>query len=253
MGTSAHAQIFKKLKNKIEDKIENKVENKVDNVLNGNKNTDKTDKKTRAQRAAISEYDFTPGKTVIFTDNIQNDPVGQMPRYWKSAGTGSVVTFPGVQGKWLLLNAFTTYKLDTLLTMPKNFTIEFDVLTRSNELRDLNSLTFGFSYDNSVSGYEDNVTAKTQILYHNREISNISEDNDSYNTYDADFIKNYANAIMHVAIEVDGTHMKVYLDKNKVLDSEMFNPNRVKYFFINPSTQFVNNAQIAISNFTLAK
>lgn len=248
--TSVNAQIFKKLKKK----VENKIEKKVDDILDGEESAENTDDGPLAERASsMSVYDFTPGNTVIFTDSIQYDQVGQMPKYWKSGGTGSVVTFPNVQGKWLLLNAFTTYKLDTLFAMPENFTIEFDVLTRSNEVGDLNTLSFGFSTDNSVSGYEENITAQTEIQYHNEDIWNYSKDTDSYNSYDVGFLQNYANAIMHVAIEVDGLNMKVYLDQNKVLDSEMFDPGRTKYFFINPSTRFENDAEIAISNFVVAK
>lgn len=249
-GFSAQGQIFKKLK----EKVENKVEQAADDVLDG-KDSEKRSRdakqKTTRLPGSIGVYDFVPGKNVIFIDSIQYAQLGQMPEYWKAGGTGIVAEFPGAKGKWLKLKTFTTYKLDTLFAMPENFTIEFDLLTRSNELKDLHSVSFGFSSDNSVSGYEEQIVAKTMVHYWNQAITNISKDTDLYNSFDFD-LQNYSNAVMHVAIQVDGKNMKVYLDKNKVLDTRVFEPNRKKYFFINLSTRIDNNAEIAISNFKVA-
>lgn len=244
MSFSVNGQLFDRLKKSVEDKV---VE-KTDQLINGKeKETNDNDKFS----GSSTVYDFVPGSIIIFEDNFTGDKLGSMPEYWKSGGSGSVTTYQNVSGKWLKLNAFTTYKLDTLFAMPTNFTLEFDLLTRSNELKDLEAISFGFSSDNSVNGYNEPIIEETQIHYWNQEIKNSSHDVDSYNTIDYD-LKNYDNAIMHVAIQVQGENMKVYLDKNKVLDAKMFKEGRKKYFYISPSTKLNNNAEIAISNFKVA-
>lgn len=246
-GLNAHGQLFKKIKNKVEDKIEKTT----DDVLNGKESGEINKKESESTTRSNTVFNFEPGDSIIFSDNLQHENLGQMPHYWKSGGSGEVVQFASVDGKWLKLNAFTTYKLDTLFAMPENFSVEFDILTRSNELKDLLSLAFGFSTNNSVSGYDENLAAKTTIHYWNEEIINFSKDVDSYNTFDFD-LDNYGNATMHVSIQVIGEKMKVYLDENKILDATMFSEGRRKYFFIQPSTKINNNAEIAISNFVVS-
>src|SRR3546814_18074737 len=98
-----------------------------------------------------------------------------MPHYWKTSGSGQVVTFPGTEGNWMLLKEFTTYKLDTLLAMPADFSLEFDIFTRSDKARDLNDFNFGFARDNSVrsyisDAYNDNAITSTTVHYWNEEV-----------------------------------------------------------------------------------
>lgn len=68
---------------------------------------------------------------MFFADNFSADPAGRMAKHWKTSGTGSETTISGVPGKWPALSPRTTYRLENLLAMPGNFTIEFDLITRS--------------------------------------------------------------------------------------------------------------------------
>lgn len=254
----SEAQILKKLKNKVEEKIANEAVEALDGKKKNEEakvsseehpNGAPTD---RAAGRALPVFDFKAGTNLIFEDSFLNDSVGPMPHYWKSSGSGSLVNFPGVEGKWLLLNEFTTYKLDTLISLPENFTIEFDLLTRSDQAKDLHSFTFGLAKDNSAAGYEDNISTKTTIHFWNDGIINYSEDTKVYNTSDFD-LKSHGNRVMRVSIKVEGRLMKVYLDKVKILDTEMLNPSVARYFYFNPSTRIDNNAQLAVSNFRIAQ
>lgn len=200
-----------------------------------------------------TSYDYTPGNHVVFSSNMQSATLGEMPKYWKTSGSGEVATFPGVQGKWLLFNEHTTYKLDTLFSIPVNSSVEFDIITRSINPDDLGDLTFGFAHDNSVSDYTPSGFISTTIHYWNKEIINSSNDTEKYNSIDFP-LASYGDAIMHVSIMIKGTHMKVYLDRQKVLDTEMFLPSSIKrYFYISPPSDLAHNAQIGISNFVVAK
>lgn len=142
----SEAQILNRIKNKVEEKVANKaveaLEGKTEKeAKSASTNEDATVEPTAAAGRALPVFDFKAGANVIFEDSFVNDSVGPMPHYWKSSGSGAVVNFPGVDGKWLLLNEFTTYKLDTLISLPENFTIEFDILTRSDQAKDLHAST----------------------------------------------------------------------------------------------------------------
>jgi len=53
----------------------------------------------------------------------------------------------------------------------------------------------------------------------------------------------YAIGIMHVAIAVNGTNMRVYLDKVKVVGTDMFlASSKNKYFYVSTSTRLDNGA-----------
>lgn len=253
--SAAHAQLFDKLKKKAEDKIEKAA----DKILNEDQQKDETEaqKSNTTGSKVTSVFDFAAGDSVIFQDDFSAAPAGSMPGMWKSSGTGEVATFSGAEGKWLSLTEFTTYKLDTLLAMPENFSLEFDILTRADQAKDLNNFSFGFALDNSVSSYisdayNDNAISNTQIHYWNEEVTNSSSDTEIYNTQDLE-LASYANAVMHVSIQVTGEKMKVYLDQEKVLDTRMFDPGVKKYFYMSTSTRIDNEARIAIGNFKLAE
>jgi hypothetical protein len=56
---------------------------------------------------------------------------------------------------------------------------------------------------------------------------------------------------MHVSISVEGENEQVYLDKTKISDTKMFNPNRIKYFYISAPIQYKNGAKALFGNFKL--
>src|SRR5690606_7864751 len=260
----SEAQLLNKIKNKVEEKIATKTvealeeKAKDDTKDKGTATGQKTDETTvdgqaaPAMGRAVPVFDFTAGTNVIFEDSFLNDSIGPMPHFWKSSGSGSLVKFPGVDGKWLLLNEFTTYKLDTLISLPENFTIEFDLLTRSDQAKDLRAFTFGLAKDNSASGYEDNIATKTTVHFWNSGIINFSTDTEVYNELDFD-LRSHGNRVTHISISVQGKLMKVYLDQVKVLDTEMLSPSVAKYLYFNPSTRISNGAQLAVSNFRIAQ
>ncbi|HTN38313.1 MAG TPA: hypothetical protein VL053_14635 [Arachidicoccus sp.] len=263
-GTT-NAQIFKKLKDKVSSKIENKVDNAVDNVLDGSKTTTDSAEKSVSRgtnskigQLSTADYSFTAGSQLLYDDNFIQDSVGDMAHNWKSSGGGSIATAANEPGRWLFLKEFTTYKLKRSESLPENFTVEFEILTESKDnAKDLNSLSFGFAHDNTISSYigdayNENAITGTQIHYWNKEIINSSSDTKIYNTIKFPLAE-YAVAKMKVAITVKNKHMQVFLDKVKVLDTDMFGRDEEKkFFYISTDTKLDNEARIGVGNFKIA-
>jgi len=251
----SQAQLFKKLKQKLEDK----VDRQVDGMINGkSKTSDSNSERSSGKLPNIEEvYSFVPGSTVYFADNFSSSSSGRMPKKWKSSGGGSVTTIPDVPGKWLALSPRTTYRIDSILAMPGNFTVEFDLLTRSVEAKDIGSMSVGFGRDNSnrdymADAYNNNAITETQLHFWNGDITNASSDTKISNTLKFP-LSNYANGLIHVAISVEGENMRVYVNKSKLLDTRMFKKNTLKYFYLTAPFDYTAEAMVYFSNFVIAK
>lgn len=260
-ANETEAQLLKKLKNKVSDKI---VE-KVDKALDGDREeTSTSNNEGRGKGGSFEQiglagaYNFTAGTDTVYFDDFSSEKVGDMASHWKSNSSGSIGTSELYPGNWLFLNAFTTYKLKNNTPLPDNFTIEFDIVTLSrDQARDLNSLSFGFAHNNSVSSYlGDAYTSgainKTEIHYWNKEVNNASSDNKKSSSIDFP-LEGYAIGKMHVALTVKGLHLQAYLDQHKILDTDVFAQTpETKYFYISTSTQLSNGARIGVGNFKIA-
>ncbi|MFD2969113.1 hypothetical protein [Sphingobacterium bambusae] len=241
---SASAQIWKK----VQQKLENKVEQQIDQALDGKAETKAGDAEPTTLPNLEKTYSFLPGNTVFFRDNFENETFGRMPKKWKSSGGGSVEEAPGVPGKWLALAARTSYRLDSLLMLPENFTLEFDLFTQSVEARDIGSMSFGFARDNAnrsyiSDAYNDNAITSAQLHFHNKEVTNSSSDTKIYNPVKFP-LNSYSNATLHVSIAVEGEHMRIYINKAKLLDTRMFKRDAIRYFYLSAPFSYNADAQV---------
>jgi hypothetical protein len=251
----AQAQLFKKLQQKLEDQ----VDRRVDGMMNGKKGAKNSTGGTSSKPMPKLEevYSFVPGHTVYFADNFTADKAGRMPKRWKSSGGGSIVTVPDVPGKWLALAPRTTYRIDSILAMPGNFTVEFDILTRSTQAKDIGALVFGFGRDNSnrsyiQDAYNDNAITGTQLHFWNEDITNASSDTKISNSLEYP-LSNFANTVMHVSMSIEGENMRVYLNRSKLVDTRMFKTNTIKYFYLSAPYDYEGEAMTYFGNFVVSK
>ncbi|GAA4802256.1 hypothetical protein GCM10023231_34030 [Olivibacter ginsenosidimutans] len=256
---TSSAQIWKKVQQKLEEKVEKKVDDVLDGKKKSMEDTTEDGQATGVEAVPNMEerYSFTPGGTIIFADDFKHDQEGKMASYWKSSGGGSVVNVSSVPGNWLALAPNTTYRIDSLLEISANFTIEFDLLTRSVEAKDIGAMQIGFARDNSnrsyiMDAYNDNAITCMQLHFWNKEVTNSSSDTEIYNTLDFP-LNNFSNGLLHVAITVEGQHMRIYVNKAKLLDTDMFKKDAVKYFYLSAPFDYKAGAKVFFSNFTWAK
>ncbi|WP_184546266.1 hypothetical protein [Mucilaginibacter sp. FT3.2] len=213
---------------------------------------------TIVQKTIIdSTFDFVPADSVIFSDNFNGITAGSMPKNWKSNGLGKVISLPGIDGKWLVLQNFCSYKLANPHSLPAKYTMEFDIVASADKTVDLSPVTFGFAKDNSVSQYiPDAYNAgginAVSIRYFNGDEVNIASSATNFDASTKLDLVSYVNQIMHVSIAVDGDRVRVYIDKTKVANELLFNKNRVKYFFISAPIKADNKAKVVVSNFKIA-
>ncbi len=160
----ANAQLLKKLKKraekaaeeavlrKTEEKVYKETSEKVDEVLNpgdqeetnsntsehstsGNKNpqqnTDQSPESTHVSGhlKVYSKFDFVPGDKLLLYDDFSLDFIGDFPSKWNTNGSGEVVSINDTPDKWLkILPGYNTFYIPDV-TLPEEYTIEFDLLT----------------------------------------------------------------------------------------------------------------------------
>ena len=173
--------------------------------------------------AQSGSSDFTPGNTVIFEDRFTKDAIGDFPVNWNTNGSGAVVTIKGVEGKWLdvVHNSIVNPVLKKAL--PENCTIEFDLYLQEKGERSTPFIQFGLTPVKNI--------LKEDMFYKDRFFMNIHR----YNEKDgktieygfkndvvgnkSDFpITKYVNKVLHVAIAINKTRIRIYLDGKKLID-----------------------------------
>jgi len=97
-----------------------------------------------AQQSTItSKYDFIPGEKVIFFDDFTAENIGDFPVQWNTTGSGEVVTTTLADGRWFFItNERGITTLDAPLTLPDNYTIEFDVIPQKTAKNNNSSFSF---------------------------------------------------------------------------------------------------------------
>lgn len=144
-------------------KAEQRMNREVDKVIDG---TDKDTKKSedgtgdpsdpsaqnntgnsqeKASMETYSKFDFVPGEKVIFYDDFTEGNIGDFPIQWNTTGSGEVVTNNRFEGRWFnITNGDGATVLDQPITLPENYTIEFDVVPQK-DLDDGNNVAWSFS------------------------------------------------------------------------------------------------------------
>ena len=139
--TMVNAQILGKLKKK----VEKKVEKEIDKAMEKDKEEPKTeegqkkDSEQNPEETSVddqvvkpwSKYDFVPGETVIFDDNLEGEQNGEFPSQWDLIDgyvenalfkDENVIRFP-VESTGATIKPLMKKEGDYL---PEKFTIEFD-------------------------------------------------------------------------------------------------------------------------------
>ena len=224
-----------------------------------------------------SKFDFVPGEKLIISDDFSQDAVGDFPALWFTNGSGEVVTIDGQEGKWLMIKGRSKVYLDSLLDLPDNFTVQFDLLC---------SVPFSWSSDVFNLYMEDVIDLARYRKGDNG--GEMSSRNINYHfwldlhpgvynpgTYTTKGYGNYRfneargkldlneiwmpgaeKRMLKVSIWRQGQRLRLYLNENKIIDlqkiiPEDMNPNLFvfePYRLEDGDNYFIGNLRIAVGN-----
>lgn len=240
--------LLNKAKNKVQQRADKKIDNamekgldkaegknsKSDNSTASNNNNQEEVKQDENLVKSYSRFDFIPGDSLIYTEDFQQDEVGEFPLNWNTAGKGDVVTLNSFPGKWLRLYENSLYLTSNKKEFSKNFTLEFDLIMQlKNTGYTYPIISFGFFASN-----EDSTTDNKFLTYQTGNQSSeiflrIGEGGTSY-TYLNSFmngksvfksenqelpnIEKFYNKISHIAVQVQEQRLRIWVNGEKKYD-----------------------------------
>lgn len=207
-------------------KNSNNSDNRSNNRNNGDRNTDSGNVSTddiSTDGPIYSKYDFIPGDKVIFFDDFSDTDEGEFPRKWHLNGPkydNNSVEVISYQGKRFLRASpgtgrqgiSTQYiRLNQKSDLPEKFTIEFDALLTPYE----GSSVYHSTY--VVLLYNSKDTELTLGAEGNPGVLGITGSGCRSNNTETTVAKSDGK-IHHVAISVNKTFVKVYIDNIRVIN-----------------------------------
>ncbi len=241
--------IFNKVKNKTKDRVDRKVDNEIDKTLDKaeGKNTQPSVNETPSAKEpsaakpeednaikSYSRFDFIPGDSIIYTEDFQQDEIGEFPLNWNTGGKGEVVTLNNYPGKWLRMYENSSYLTGNKKLFSENFTMEFDVIFQmKNTGYTYPMFSFGF-----LASSEDSTTDNKFLDYPSRYqagevLFRLGAGNTTYTVIYAatnnrriftsdqqEFanLEKFYGKISHVAIQVQGSRFRIWVNGEKKYD-----------------------------------
>ena len=178
-----------------------------------------------------SKYDFIPGEKIIFYEDFSQDAVGDFPALWNTNGSAEIVTTNLFPGNWMKFDCREALWTDALLTLPDNYTIEFDVIPTSGS--ESNGGMSGYSFRlmqaiNAASYDHGSVPGKAafafKIEYYGtpryRTYINLdgAENLGLSGSKDDESLKQKVNQKYHMALWFQKGRVRLYQDQNKLFD-----------------------------------
>ena len=203
--------------------------------------SDKTDLQS------YSKFDFIPGEKILYAEEFAQDEIGELPLGWNTGGKAELVTINAFPGRWLRLYQNAVYLPSNKQAFTKNFTVEFDVVLqlKSNGYT-YPYFSFGFFSSSDQAG-NDNEFLKEYRKYQSTEFMirlaagggthaavETAQDNKQYfksEIQNLAALENYYNKVSHIAIQVQESRTRIWVNGEKKFDLPMAGP--VSYIFNN--------------------
>jgi OOP family OmpA-OmpF porin len=209
---------------------------------------------------SYSKYDFIPGEKVIFFDDFSQDAVGDFPALWNTNGSGEVITNNLFPGNWLQFSGEHAIWTNDLLSLPENYTIEFDIVPikgpedrmagyyfRLMQSINANSVDWGavpgeagFAFCVEYFGRPSYRTYINSDEGDNLGLSGYIEDEKNYQKLEQKY---------HISVWVQKARIRLYQNESKIIDlPRAFTPASVKMDRIRfeYGSAIVTNVRIAV-------
>ncbi len=236
-------------------------ENKKDKKNKNEENSEESDQGTENTTAdksknqtpgfqSYSKFDFVPGEKVIFFDDFTDGNIGDFPVLWNTTGSGEIVTNNLFEGRWFnLTNGDEATVLDQPVTLPENYTIEFDVVPQKDQ-DDGNNVAWSFNVL-STSKPKDidyglarpgDATIRFDFAYNTHYISYYRDGSPDLSG-NTDKMRLLADIKYKISVWVQKERIRLYVDQTKVFDLPKAMSKNYKYNMVRfdrGTTMFTN-------------
>ncbi len=227
---------------------------------NGTETKSQTVQANQQSLQSYSKFDFIPGEKVIFYEDFSQDAVGDFPALWNTNGSGEVVNTNLYPGNWLKYVMDESIWTDQLLTLPDNYTLEFDVVPIEGSEGGMGGWSFRLmkcinqkSWDGGAvpgnAGFAFGVEYFGRPYYraYNNELDGEFWDQKG----DMDDEKNYQKKDQkyHMSVWVQKTRIRIYQNETKIFDVPRALPDpavKMDRLRFEANAAMVSNIRIAV-------
>jgi outer membrane protein OmpA-like peptidoglycan-associated protein len=246
---------------KVQQRIEGKADKGMEDALDRVEGKGKSKESKGADGAAVestaegkesspaivsySKFDFVPGNKVVYAEDFSQDEIGELPVGWNTNNRGEVITLSNAPGKWFRLVGGSKYLTANKDTFSRNFTMEFDLIydiTPTGYL--LPDLTFGFLASNGEATNGNKFLTHSTTYAKGQVDLSLAPRNKNYTSSSkAKFISHlkgggffssesktlddlgdYNKKVSHVAVQVQGSRLRCWVNSTKAFDLPMALP-----------------------------
>lgn len=197
-----------------------------------------TDRQVPGAPATNGKSEVDAGGTIIFEDHFEQDALGDFPAQWNTNGSGSIVTINGVQGKWLSVAHNSIVHPVLTKKLPENCIIEFDLFLSSDGSQRTPLIQFGLTPVKDI--LKEDIYRKNKFFIAVNRYDEADGKSVEYGISDVignknDFpLTSYLNKVLHVAIAINKTRVRLYLADEKLVDlPRAITPDMMHNFFFN--------------------
>lgn len=211
---------------------------------------------------AISKFDFVPGDKLLFFDDFSNDFIGDFPSKWNTNGTGEVVQFSQVEGKWFEFKPGygITYLPLVSEPLPEEYTIEFDLLVDGIDKQTSSTAMFRI-YISDNNGFKEgthHTMAGLPIGQYGAFNIRVANRNQGANQINSTLQTDIRKAILnkpHISIAVNKQRFRLWINQKKYVDIPQFiyKPDILKYLKFNVKSLKDGKEKLFISNLKIAE
>jgi len=214
------------------------------------------------QLQSFSKYDFVPGERVIFYEDFTQDAIGDFPALWNTNGSAEIVTTNLFPGNWMKFSTRNAIWTDQLLTLPDNYTVEFDVIPTPGEesadrmqgycfrlMQCINEKSFDHGAVPGKAAFAFDVAYYGDPSYRTYINSDEGAELGLTGTKSEETYKEKLSNKYHIALWIQKGRVRLYQDQNKLFDlPKAFNVAGVKMDRIRfeDGAAMVTNIRIAV-------
>ncbi len=207
-----------------------------------------------------SKFDFVPGDKLLYFDDFSQDFIGDFPSKWNTNGSGEVVQFNQVEGKWFQLKSgYGVIYLPIMDALPEEYTIEFDILVQGID-KQTSSTAMLQTYISDNNTFRDNRDylfsglPLGQYGAFDIRVTNRDKTNPINTALNADIRQDILNK-PHISIAVNKKRFRLWVNQTKHVDIPQFiyAPDKLKYLKFNVKGLKEGKEKVFISNLKIAE
>lgn len=220
-----------------------------------------------------TRFDFIPGEQIVYTENFDQEAVGELPTGWNTTGTGEVVTLNNFPGKWLQVHQRSMYLTSNQKEFGENYTVEFDmILNLKYDGHFLPYFEFGFIGTNGEPSTGNDYLRNYRkygsmeaVLYpaeSGRSQMNVQTYQTGRGYYTGNqqavaILSEYFGKPIHIALQVQKERLRIWAGQEKIFDAPKAMPagtvmNQL-YFQVQSSNYKEDQYGMFVSNLKVAK